>query len=707
MGYQESLRELAAAYAISTGYTDSEGHPVEVSEDTLLKTLHALGVDLGESPSEADIHQALSNRYDQEFTRPLPRCIVTSDESNYVVHVHVHDGAPAEVSIELEDGTLAKVDQVENWTPSREIHGTHWGEASFNIPAGLPQGWHTLKLVSEGIAAQCPLIVTPARLSTTQTYIEKPVAGVMAQIYSVRSEKSWGIGDFHDLGQLGAFIAQQNAGDFLLINPMHAAEPFAPIEDSPYLPTTRRFTNPIYIRIEDIPEYHDLEADVLAAVEELAQKFQATNRDASMIDRNPIYQAKLEVLREIFHVARSSAREAEFRNYIAMEGTGLEEFAAWCARQEAAAMSANHAVVDMDELAEFYMWLQWICDAQLAAAQQACTDAGMKIGIMADLAVGVHPGGSDAETLAAVLAPEASVGAPPDAYNQQGQDWSQPPWHPEKLAEVGYKPWRDMLRTVLRHSGGIRVDHVLGLFRLFWIPRLQSPTTGTYVNYDYRALVGILALEAERAGAVVIGEDLGTFEPWVQEALASYGIMGTNILWFESDYNGPRHKEDYRTAALSSVTTHDLPPTAGYLEGEHIKLRERLGLLLSDANEDIAQDLHWQAQVLNRVLEQGGFAGEEFNVDNFEGRGRDDRGETETLVAAMHRFIAQTPSALTCTALVDMVGDRRVQNQPGTTKDLYPNWCVPLSNAQGEVVLIEDLASNNTFAHIAAASRRS
>ena len=327
---------------------------------------------------------------------------------------------------------------------------------------------------------------------------------------------------------------------------------------------------------------------------------------------------------------------------------------------------------------------------------------------MADLAVGVHPGGADATNLAGVLAPEASVGAPADGYNQNGQDWSQPPWHPRKLAEAGYRPWRDMLRTVLRHSGGIRVDHILGLFRLWWIPRGQSPLTGTYVHYDYNALVGILALEAERAGAVVIGEDLGTFEQWVQDVLAARGIMGTSILWFERSpsVDGPRHQGEYRTLALSSVTTHDLPPTAGYLYGEHIALRDRLGLLIRDTETENSEDLAWQNRILARIGEYGLFDGTALDGHDFDDAARDERGDITDLLVAMHRYIAGTPSALTCASLVDMVGDIKAQNQPGTTHDLYPNWCIPLCDAANTPILIHDLPALPLFRAVAEASRR-
>nr|WP_306428831.1 4-alpha-glucanotransferase [Corynebacterium sp. 76QC2CO] len=729
VGYIDTLRQLAASYAVTTSYQGFGGKTVEVSEDTLVKTLRSLGVRFGNEdqapeqpeflpidapmPSEEQIQRAITRREDEEFSRPLPRTLVGVAGTDTYVNVHVHDGQPAELVVTLEDGAVLNPEQVENWTQPREIDGVTWGEATFRIPGDTPLGWHTLTLTSPNLTSSCTFVNTPARLSTTDALINSPVAGMMAQIYSVRSNDSWGIGDFRDMANLATVAAKDAHCDFLLVNPMHAAEPFPPVEDSPYLPTSRRFTNPLYIRVEDIPELEALSEDLREDVFDIAAEFTALNREAEEIDRNPIYAAKLQVLREIYAAGREPAREQDFQDYIAREGHGLADFALWCAAQESAQQASvgDHAIVeDPQDLAEFYMWLQWICDQQLAAAQSAAKDAGMRIGIMADLAVGVHPAGADAHNNAPVLAPSSSVGAPPDNYNQQGQDWSQPPWHPDKLAESGYVQWRDLLRTVLRHSGGIRVDHILGLFRLYWIPRTQLPTTGTYVNYDHNALVGILALEAERAGAVVIGEDLGTFEPWVQEFLAQRGIMGTSILWFEAnpEGEGARHQHQYRTAALTSVTTHDLPPTAGFLAGEHITLRERLGILTTDAAEEEQQDAAWQAEVLDRVRQEGAFgdAGFSFGFDSFQGRARDERGDTKTLIEGLHRFVAGTPSALTCASLVDMVGDRRAQNQPGTTKDQYPNWCIPLTDYEGKALVIEDLPTHPWFRDIAEAAKR-
>lgn len=690
MSYFESLKELADLHGIATSYWSSNSEFIEVSEDTLLKTLHALDVEV--EPNQDSVNAAIIDFHNEAASQPLPPTVVMTAGTDYIVNVHVHDGAPAIVTVHLEDGTTFPAEQRENWTPPRAVNGVMWGEASFAIPGSTPLGWHEITLVSNDMKATATLVVTPARLSTHTG----KVAGVMSQMYSVRSKQSWGMGDFNDLGATAEVVAKHAGADFLLINPLHAAEPFPPIEDSPYLPTTRRFINPIYIRVEDIPEIAGLEPDLREDICELAGEFRELNTSNAMIERNPIFMAKLQVLHEIFHVARTPERQKAFEEFCALEGRGLDDFARWCAareHQERPEDSSHGIMPSVEETADFYRWMQWICDEQLGAAQARAKKAGMKIGLMADLAVGVHPGGADAENLASVLAPAASVGAPADGYNQQGQDWSQPPWHPRKLARAGYKPWRDMLHTVLRHSGGIRIDHILGLFRLWWIPRMQSPLTGTYVYYDHNALVGILALEAERAGAVVIGEDLGTFEPWVQEVLASRGIMGVSILWFENNGETPKPASDYRELALSSVTTHDLPPTMGYLQGSHIALRERLGVLTRPAELEEAEDVAWQNQVIGMVRDA------DMGDKRFE-------GDFADLMVDLHRFVASTPSLLTYTSLVDMVGDIRAQNQPGTTRDMYPNWCVPLCDSAGNPVLIEDLAEHPIFKKIADAGRR-
>jgi 4-alpha-glucanotransferase len=303
----------------------------------------------------------------------------------------------------------------------------------------------------------------------------------------------------------------------------------------------------------------------------------------------------------------------------------------------------------------------------------------MSIGVIHDLAVGVHPGGAVAWALGDAFAHTVSVGAPPDQYNQIGQDWSQPPWRPDRLAELGYAPYRDMLRTVLHDAGGLRVDHIIGLFRLWWVPQGRPASEGTYVRYDHEALVGILALEAQRAGAVVIGEDLGTVEGWVRDYLRERGILGTSILWFERDEEGrPLPPESYRELCLASVTTHDLPPTAGYLTGEHVELRERLHLLTRPVEEERAAEETAREEVLQLLRDRGLLrAG----------------GVEQDQVTALHRFLTWTPSRLLGVAVADLAGDRVAINQPGTDEE-YPNWRLPLCGRDGSPMLLEELMSS-------------
>jgi 4-alpha-glucanotransferase len=304
----------------------------------------------------------------------------------------------------------------------------------------------------------------------------------------------------------------------------------------------------------------------------------------------------------------------------------------------------------------------------------------MSLGILHDLAVGVHPDGADAWALQRVLAAGIHVGAPPDGFNQQGQDWSQPPWRPDALAQAGYAPWRDLVRAVIRHGGGLRIDHILGMFRLWWVTSSESPTEGTYVRYDHEALIGILVLEAARAGIVVVGEDLGTVEPWVRDYLKERGVLGTSVLWFERDADGrPLPPERWRELCLATVTTHDLPPTAGYLAGDHVDLRDRLGLLTRPVAEELAVDEAERDSWLNALRERHLLG----NAD----------GDVERIVEALHRYVAHTPAKLVGVALTDAVGERRTQNQPGTT-DEYPNWRIPLGGPDGLPILIEDLPNN-------------
>nr|WP_269204480.1 4-alpha-glucanotransferase [Motilibacter deserti] len=585
--------------------------------------------------------------------------------------------------------------QLDVWVDPREVDGRLVGEATFEVPGDLPLGYHELRAAgaADGTA---PLIVVPAYVGEPPTLGSRRAWGFTSQLYATRSRASWGLGDLGDLRELATWSGRQGAG-FVLVNPLHAAEPVAPMEPSPYLPATRRFFNPVYLRVEDVPELASAPQRVQDLVRRLAGEQQQANTSPEPIDRDAVWAAKSEALTALHEVARSAERDAAYAAFREQEGEGLVDFATWCAiseEQRAAWQDwpeelrdpRSPAVAELREKlatrVDYFCWLQWLLDEQLSVAQEAARSAGMALGIMHDLAVGVHPSSADAWALQSALALGVTVGAPPDAYNQQGQDWSQPPWRPDVLAETGYAPYRAMLRTVLRHAGGIRVDHILGLFRLWWVPQGRPPTEGAYVRYDPEALVGILALEASRSGAVVVGEDLGTVEPGVRDFLKERGVLGTSILWFERDWDAgvPLRPEQWRELSLASVTTHDLPPTAGYLAGEHIRIRSELGLLTRSVEEERRSDEAEQRSWLDDLVRRGLLA-------------ESARGDEQAVVEALHRFVVSTPARLVGVALPDAVGDRRAINQPGTYRE-YPNWKLPMCDGEGRPVLLDDVPGN-------------
>ncbi|MGN7149915.1 4-alpha-glucanotransferase [Arthrobacter sp. SAFR-179] len=702
------LQRLADAHGVGTSFQGWDGLPHSVAQETLIKVLAALGV---EANTNRQIEAALAEAELAPWRRMLPPAVVIKHGEPAQVPVHVRDGATASVTITLEGGTGEReAVQQDVWVQPREVDGVSKGRATFSLPRDLPLGWHTLHAESEGVTATATLVVTPPRLATAKPLEERRGWGLATQLYSVRSKRSWGIGDFADLADLTAISGGRGA-DYVLVNPLHAAEPVPPVQPSPYSPSTRRFFNPLYIRIEAIPELAYLRPRKRAALEKLHEEVAGLNREGARLDRDAVYAAKLQALEMLYHTRRSPARQAAFDEFCRISGSGLEDFALWSAIREdlapddplwkdpAYAIGTPQAEALRTKLADrigFHRWLQWICDEQLENAQRTALRSGMRLGVVHDLAVGVDHSSADAWTLRGVLTPNTSVGAPPDMYNQQGQDWGQPPWHPARLAEAGYEPFRNMLANVLRHAGGIRVDHILGLFRLWWIPMGNAPGDGAYVRYDHEALIGILALEAHRAGAVVIGEDLGTFEPWVRDYLAARGILGTSILWFEYDGDSPLPPEKYRTQALASVNTHDLPPTAGYLAGDHVGLRSRLGLLERSEQEERTEHNASLEKMFTLLREHGylseGVAG-----------GAEGQASEEHTIEALHLLLAQAPSVLLGVALVDAVGERRVQNQPGTTEALYPNWQVPLGGPDGKPVYLDDLPANKRFNSLLAA----
>jgi 4-alpha-glucanotransferase len=621
------LRRLAAAHGVVTAYDAADGRRTQVDRDIVVRVLGLLDVD---ATSPEAIRAALAGA---EADAGLPPTIV----------LRAGDRRPLERpgTVTLEDGGTREVTEL----------------------ADLPLGWHRLTVGDQ----HATLVVAPRRLPPPPT-----AWGWMVQLYALRSRTSWGLGDLGDLREFAHWAAGTGAG-LILLNPLHAIGPNHPVQASPYSPSSRRFANPLYIRVTDTAEYQGADATLRAKVDALRPD------DTDLIDYDAVWTAKRTALELLYPGPRPTAE-------------GLTAFATYCALAEehgtdwrrwpAHLRDPGTATADPRRVG-FYAWLQRLCDQQLEAAAGAAAD--MPVGIVHDLAVGVDPGGSDGWQLGDVLAQGVRVGAPPDAFNQLGQDWGLAAWRPDRLAATGYAAYRDMLRTLLRHGGGLRVDHVAGLSRLWWIPPGAGAAEGTYVRYDADAMFGILALEAQRAGAVVIGEDLGTVQPSVTRALRGRNMLGSTVLWFTRDGTAFVEPKKWPRTALASISTHDLPTAKGFLTQEHVAVRARLGLL---ATGEAAERERARAdrRALVAMLRSAGLLSDE---------------DDDAIVTAMHAALAASPARLITASLYDVLGETRQPNLPGTT-DQYPNWRLPLPLPREE---IQDHPAVRATARLLAAAR--
>jgi 4-alpha-glucanotransferase len=530
--------------------------------------------------------------------------------------------------------------------------------------------------------------------------------GFTVQLYSLRSRDSWGHGDLHDLADLAAWSARSLGADFVLINPLHAAEPVPPVSPSPYLPMSRRWVSPLYLRIEDIPEFASVDASERARVTALGAPLRAASGTDALIDRDAVWTAKRAALEAIRKVPLSPRRQASLDEFRVRHGRSLDDWATWCAIAEVHGpdyrawppslrdpRSAEVAVLrgQLAARAEFHVWVQWLVASQVAAAQEAARAAGMTIGIVHDLAVGAHPGGADAWAGQDVFVRGFSVGAPPDEFNQRGQDWTLPPWHPGHLAARSYQPLAELIGSAARAGGGLRMDHVMGLTRLWWIPAGMSPDQGAYVRYDAEATLGVLAASAAAAPAIAIGEDLGTVEPWLRSALADRGVLGTSMLWFERGQDGmPLPPARWRRECLATVSTHDMPPAAAFLTGSQVTARAGLGLLSRPEAEERAEAGMALRAWLAALAREGLLP-------------PDSQPCADTFTVALYAYLARTPALLIGVSLAEAAGERRAQNMPGTTTE-YPNWRLPLCGPDGQPVLLEDLPASARVRAVARAA---
>ncbi len=661
---EADLRRLAEAMGVETGYWRIGAGFHEASPDSLRAILGALGTP---AATASDVAAALEQIEDDARRETLAPVVVRqADEPQpWPPWPMRGEQAAARWRIELESGEVVS------------------GDAPEARPPPLPPGYHRLILEWTGEVAQLSLIVAPRRCWTPEGPAGGARAwGVTAQLYGLRSERNWGVGDFGDLAALATWAGSKGAA-VLGVSPLHALFPCDPSTVSPYYPASRLFLEPLYLE---------------AAVTPAAAPDLAALRHADLIDYAAVASLKSRALEQAYarflaSAASGAPEAAEFREFRRQRGEALERFALFQALAEAhgsaswqdwpqayrrpeSAAAKAFARTHADRLA-YHAYLQWRADRQLGETAAAAAAAGMEVGIYRDLAVGAAPGGAEVWAEPDLFAGGAEFGAPPDPFSDRGQAWGTPPMRPGALRASAYRHFIALMRANMRHAGALRIDHVMGLQRLFWIPAGAPPSEGVYVRYPADELLAVLRLESQRNRCLVVGEDLGTVPEGFRPRMEDAGVLSYRVLYFERDGETFRRPADYPRLAAACISTHDLPTLAGFWTGSDLAALQAAGRL--DAPEDArAGRRRDKLRLLNAL------AGEALLEPDADLDALADAAMTPALAVAIHVFIARAGSLLALAQLEDLAGERAQANVPGTTRE-FPNWRRRLSRSLADL----------------------
>jgi (1->4)-alpha-D-glucan 1-alpha-D-glucosylmutase len=699
----ELLDRLAAACGIGREYHDVWGRPHRTGPETQRALLRAMGVPAG---CASELAGALAARQTRAWGRCLePVQVVREPRDGVCIELNV----PAErmesphVAVLCPEGggrhEQPFVPRALALRDSREVGGRRWVRCALPLAHTPAQGYHDLTVLHpDGTASDAMrLIVVPDRGWEPEAVCGgRRLWGAAIQLYALRSSRNWGVGDFADLERLAVALAERGAG-ILGVNPLHAGFPTNPAHASPYSPSSRLFLNTIYLDVEALPEYATCEAARRRVAEPRFRERLATLREAELVDYPAVAAVKREIL-ELCHeqfrrvdLARGTPRGSEFRAWVAARGEPIEAYGRFEAlaerlddpaagvrgwplwpggfRRPESSDVARFADEQRERVA-FHQWLQWLAERQLDTVGRRCRELGSAIGIYRDLAVSVDRAGFDVWRRQAVFAAGASYGAPPDELALQGQDWGLPPWIPERLREAAYEPFVEVLRANMRHAGALRIDHVMGLMRAFWVPAGGTPADGAYVRYPFADLLGILALESRRNRCLVVGEDLGTVPDEVRAALGPAGVLSYRLLCFMKDERGEfLPPAAYPAGALVAVTTHDLPTLAGFWSGRDISLRAELGLLPAHRSAEAER----AARETDRTRLLSALRREGLLPPGIALAPGEHPGMSPPIVQAIHRFLARSPAKLLTFQPEDVLEQLEQVNLPGTTGE-HPNW---------------------------------
>lgn len=712
---EQLVDELSTLFGIDPEYYDIFGRRHVVTLETKCAILAAMGVRTG---NPAELAGELAAFHEAIWRQPCEPVLVQRVGSDGTWSFRmpgqedVDNAVRIEWSLRDEAGRYLFTEQAGPGlrpTDSILLHDQHYWRFHLPLPAGLAAGYYDLAAVGRSSSHQ---VHGSLRLIIVPTHCYQPAQmatggrfwGVSLQLYALRSARNWGVGDFTDLFQWAEWVSTELGAGIIGLNPLHALKNSRPYHISPYSPDSRFYLNALYVDVEQAPEFQQSsEAQEVAGEEGFLSCLEAL-RKSDTVDYERVAVMKRRVLNALFETFEElhfrtdgnrrvacTTRGEEFEHYLQDEGDALQAFALFQVLYEQFSKRSppqpvwqdwpeayrNPGSIESQEFfatharqVRFHQYVQWLAHEQLRRVHERTRELAMPIGLYHDLALGSDRGGSDAWIFQSLLALGADCGCPPDAFAPEGQNWGLPPVNPHALRRTGYRMFIDLIRKNLQYGGAIRLDHVMSLFRLFWIPRGMPPSAGAYVQYPWDDLLGILALESARHQAVIVGEDLGTVPDLVRDKLHAAGVLSYRVFYFERGNDGEwKRPAMYPRQALAVVTTHDLPTLAGFWDGEDLRLRERLGFYPDESAYRRAVDERQRDKAgIARALQQEGVwpSGTDEAVALHQPLSPD-------LTGAIHTYVAQSPSSFMLVTLEDLVGDATQVNLPGTL-DSYPNW---------------------------------
>ncbi len=703
------LKQVAEMAGLADSYVSAWGDEAQVENETLRRLLSALGYD---TKNDDALMESALKRQRPDVLAPVK--VVRNGEP---MHITLHLGVSARTSdfswkLTTEQGVV-----MEGWLQSQLISDDreNGGPLVFALPDDLAWGYHKLEVFRKRRKSpfEMTLIVTPTSCYKQQALLDdKKLWGTSVQLYSVRTNYNWGIGDFGDLKQLVADIAARG-GDFVGLNPVHSLFPANPEGASPYSPSSRRWLNLMYIDVSSVSEFAQCDAAQQLVGSAQFQQRLVEARNTNWVNYSEVSCLKMAVLPLLFdtfserHLDNNTQRAKQFLQFVEEGGDSLLHQAAfdalhadlkkkddntwgWPVFPEEYRHFDNAAVKtyikDNAKQVKLYMYLQWLADSQLAEVNELAEEKGMAMGLYRDLAVGVCDSGAETWADHGALCQDVSVGAPPDILGPLGQNWGLPPLNPEALKETAYEPYIQLLRANMRNCGALRIDHVLGLLRLWWIPKGELATQGAYMYYPVDDMMAILALESHRFQCTVIGEDLGTVPDEIIGKLSTAGIHSYKVFFFETAEDGgfysPSH---YPSQSMAALCTHDMPTLRGFWHCDDLKLGEELGLYpnkeqlaglfasRAESKQKILDSLDWHGYLPEGVGHDASYVPMDLRLSE-----------------GMQMHLAASSSALLSLQLEDWLEMDKPVNIPGTV-DEYPNWRRKLSTTLDDLFTRQDI----------------